>query len=113
MKIIKKDQTFRHKNSDSCISTEYPLDDKNIDISIVRIKGRYPDRNRVVNRKCKELVYIMKGSGEITIEEKTITLKKGDTILIEPEEKYYWKGNMTLVVSCSPAWYPEQHENII
>lgn len=112
MKLIRENQTSIHKNSNNCIATEYPINDKDIDISIVRIKGRYPNRNRVVNRKCKELIYIMKGSGEISIEEKKITLKKGDTILIEPGEKYYWKGNMTLIVSCSPAWYPEQHENI-
>jgi hypothetical protein len=33
-------------------------------------------------------------------------------ILIEPEEKYYWDGNFTLFVPCTPAWYPEQHEEI-
>ena len=112
MKIIKKNQTFQYKNSDSCISTEYPLDVKDINKAIIKLNGRYPTKGRVVNNECKELSYILKGSGKIVIEDKEIDLNEGDTVLVEPKEKYYWDGNMTLIVPCTPAWYPGQHKEV-
>jgi mannose-6-phosphate isomerase-like protein (cupin superfamily) len=112
MKIIKKTQTSIHKNSENCTAIEYPLGDKDINIAIIELNGRYPTKGRVVNNKCKELSYILKGSGKITIEDTEIELNEGDTVLVEPKEKYYWDGNMTLVVPCTPAWYPEQHEEV-
>jgi mannose-6-phosphate isomerase-like protein (cupin superfamily) len=112
MKLVRKDQTTKYKNSKTCIATEYPMDDKDINIAIIELDGRYPKEGRVVNNKCKELSYIVKGSGKIIVENKEIFLEEGDAILVEPEEKYYWDGKMTLLVPCTPAWYPEQHQNI-
>jgi len=32
--------------------------------------------------------------------------------LIEPGEKYYWEGKMTMFMPCVPAWYAEQHKEV-
>ena len=40
----------------------------------------------------------------------TISFKKGDAILIDKKEKYYWDAYCTVVMPCTPAWYPEQHK---
>lgn len=61
----------------------------------------------VVNQKCKELAYVIRGSGKVVIEGKEIKLKQDDLVLIEPEERY-----MEMFVFCVPAWYPEQHKEI-
>ncbi len=112
MKIVRKEQTNTHKNSENCIATEYPLGDKDIDMAVIEITGRYPTKGRVVNNRCKELAYVINGKGRVIIEGKEFNVKEGDMILIEPEEKYYWDGNFTLFVPCTPAWYPEQHEEV-
>lgn len=112
MKIVRKNQTKKFKNSDVCVATEYPLGDKDINGAVIKLNGRYPDKGRVVNLKCKELAYIIKGLGKIMVEDREVKLKEGDMILIEPGEKYYWDGNMTMFVPCTPAWYPEQHEEV-
>lgn len=112
MKIIKKNQAKVHKNSDVCIAIEYSLDDKDINGAVVKLNGRYPDKGRVVNLKCKELSYIIKGSGEVIVEGQEIKFKEEDVILIEPGEKYYWEGNFIMFVSCVPAWYLEQHKEV-
>ncbi len=113
MKIIRKNQTKVFKNSDVCTAIEYPLGDKDINGAIIELNGRYPDSGRVVNLKCKEIAYIIKGSGKITIEDKEIEFKKGDLILIEPEEKYFWEGNTQMFMPCTPAWYSEQHKEVL
>lgn len=112
MKIVRKNQTKIFKNSDTCTATEYPLGDKDINGAVIEVKGRYPKKERVVNLKCKELAYIIKGSGKVVTEGKEIKLRKGDLILIEPEEKYFWKGNLTMFTPCTPAWYHEQHKEV-
>ena len=112
MKMIKKNQAKIYKNSDVCTAIEYLLDDKDINGAVIESKGRYPDKGRVVNLKCKETAYIIKGSGKVIVEDNEVEFTEGDLILIEPKEKYYWKGNFTIFVSCVPAWYPEQHKEV-
>ena len=74
MKIIHKNQAEIHENSDVCSAIEYPSDDKGINGAVVKLNGRYPDKDRVVNLKCKEMVYIIKGSGNVIVEGKKIEL---------------------------------------
>jgi len=112
MKLIHKNQTKTFKNSENCTAIEYPLGDKDINGAVVELTGRYPNKGRVVNLKCKELAYVIKGSGKIVIEGKEINLKEGDLILIEPNEKYFWEGKLRIFTSCLPAWYPEQHKEV-
>jgi len=112
MKIIYKDQTEKFKNSENCLAIEYPSGDKDIDGAIIELTGRYPNKGRVVNLKCKELAYVIKGSGKIVVEGKEINLKEGDLILLEPDEKYFWEGSLTIFASCTPAWSLDQHKEI-
>jgi len=112
MKIIYKNQTEIFKNSDACTAIEYPLGEKDINGAVIELKGRYPDKGRVVNLKCKELSYIVEGCGKVVVEGKEVQFNKGDLILIEPGEKYFWEGTLTMFVPCVPAWYPEQHKEV-
>lgn len=112
MKIVHKNETKEFKNSDQCTAIEYPMQDKDINAAIGKITGRYPDKNRVVNTKCKELAYVTSGSGKVVVEGKEYLLNEGDVVLIEPGERYYWEGNLDVFMPCTPAWYPEQHQEV-
>ena len=112
MKVISKEQTNIFQNSPVCKAIEYPLEDKDINGAVIELNGRYPDKGAVVNQKCKELAYIVKGSGKLVVEGKETLLNEGDLALIEAGEKYYWEGNMTMFMPCTPAWYPEQHKEV-
>ena len=109
MKKISLKQTKEFKNSDLCIVAEYGFDDKDIDISTAEINGRYPEKGFCVNQEVKEMIYVLEGSGEILKQNETIAFKKGDAILIDKGEKYFWNAHCKVVMSCSPAWFPEQH----
>jgi len=58
------------------------------------------------------LAYIITGSGKITINDKEINLEAGDLILIEPGEKFFWEGKMTMFMPCAPAWYTDQYKKV-
>jgi mannose-6-phosphate isomerase-like protein (cupin superfamily) len=110
MKVARKNQSEQHQSSDHCLAIEYPIDDKDINVAIIELTGRYPSAGRVVNLECKELAYVMKGSGKVVIEDQEINLGEGDMVLMEPGEKFFWDGNLTLFMPCAPAWYPEQYK---
>ncbi len=112
MKIIHKNQTKIFKNSESCTAIDYWTGDKDINGAVLEVNGRYPDKNRVVNLECKEMAFIIKGSGKIVIEGKSIKLNEGDLVLIDKGEKYFLEGNLTMFGSCVPAWYHEQHKEV-
>lgn len=112
MKVIKKSQTNLFKNSEMCTAIEYPLNDKDINAAVIHLKGRYPDTGRTVNLECKELVYVINGVGKIVCEGEKTLISEGDVILIPQGEKFYWEGEMTLFMPCTPAWHPEQHKMV-
>jgi len=112
MKIIHKNQTEKFKNSENCTAIEYPMGDKDINGAIVELTGRYPDKGRIVNLECKELAYVIKGTGKVVIEDKNIDLQEGDLVLIESGEKFFWDGNLTMFVPCAPAWYHGQYKEV-
>jgi hypothetical protein len=111
MKISYREEAYERKK-EACVITEYPLKDAMLDCVMAEIQGRYPVAGRVSNQKCKLMAYVKEGQGKLQVEGKEVLLKRGDLILIEPGEKYCWDGHLTLFVSCTPAWYPEQHVQV-
>jgi len=112
MKVLSASEAQEHKNSPACTAYEYPLGDPDINAALIRLSGRYPDQGRVVNRVCKELVHIVRGTGRVTIEGKEIQLAEGDQLLILSGERYFFEGDLEMLMPCTPAWYPEQHEEV-
>jgi mannose-6-phosphate isomerase-like protein (cupin superfamily) len=110
MKIIRKNETKIFKNSEVCTAFEYEMGDKDINGAVIELSGRYPDKGQTVNEVCKEMAYVVKGSGKLVVEGIENQLAEGDLVLILPGEKFFWQGKMTLFVPCTPAWYPAQHK---
>lgn len=111
MKFVKFKNSKTFKNG-STESTEYPLGDEDMNVAIIEIKGRYPATGLAYNTKSKEMYYVLSGIGKAVIEEETFLLEEGDVVLIEPNERYYTKGNLKLIVTCTPKWTIEQHKTI-
>jgi mannose-6-phosphate isomerase-like protein (cupin superfamily) len=110
MKFIKKSQANKIIGGKSTTIWEYMLSDDNINGAIAEINGRYPDKDRVVNEKSKELVYVLSGKGKLVVEGKEIKFSSGDMLIIDQEEKYYWQGNFKIFMANTPKWTPEQHK---
>ncbi len=110
MKIVKKYKAVSIVNSDTSKLLEYSveLNDKDIDFAINTINGRYPETGYCSNTKCKELAYILEGSGSLNKKDEYLEFNQGDLLLIDKEEVYYWEGNCKIIMICTPAWYKEQ-----
>ena len=110
MRKVSLEQTQKFKNSDKCIATEYGFADKEIDITLAEINGRYPEKDYCVNEKVKEMILCLEGTGKLCKENETISFKVGDAVLIDKGEKFYWDGHCKVAMHCAPAWYPDQHK---
>lgn len=114
MEFIKNKDAPRFKNSTTCIATEYDFKhEKDFNIAGIELNGRYPEQGYALNTVSKELIYIKSGNGTLVSNDQNITLEPGDAALIQPNEKYYIKGTLELIISSAPAWHPEQHHIIL
>lgn len=110
MQIIKRKDVFEGSNSDKCKIFGYSFEDKDMDVCIAVITGRYPDLGYCQNLVCKELIYVLEGSGKLYFEDKVVEFSQGDSVWIGINEKYYWDSSYCKVsITSSPAWYKEQY----
>lgn len=110
MEMIKNKDALQTNNSDKCEVIEYSFEDKHMDLGLATITGRYPEKFFCVNTISKELIYVMEGSGKLYFQNKSIDFEKGDTILIQNNEKYYWETKYCKVsIICTPAFSKEQY----
>lgn len=113
MEVIKLNDAEKGSNSATCSTIEYSFKNKDIDLGIAEITGRYPNKDYAVNRKSKSLIYVLEGSGTIFFATHQVDFKEGDSILIEPNEKYYWLADYAKVaLACTPAWSKDQYEEV-
>ena len=112
MQVVHKAETQKFQNSKACSALEYPMEEKEITGAAIQLNGRYPDTGWVTNLKCKELAYVIRGTGKLMVEGNEVLLSEGDVALILPNEKYFWEGTMTLFITTTPAWTMDQHRQI-
>ena len=112
MKIIKNRDAEIGTNIAICKTIEYSFGDKDLDLGVAVITGRYPESGCCINLISKELVYVLEGSGTVCFEnDKKVEFEKGDAILIGNNEKYYWVSKYCKVAMfCNPAFTVEQYK---
>ena len=108
MKLVTKQSAQTHSSGERFIAKEYNTLDPDINIAYVEVNGRHPETGKIANTLCKELIYVAGGGGKLIINDQTIDLSEGDVILIEPNEKCHWEGQLQLVPACHPAWTFDQ-----
>lgn len=109
--LVKKDEANKVANSDRCTVWEYPTTDtKAFNVATAQIDGRFPDERRVVNLELEEIYYVLSGSAMIHSEKGDFEITEGDVYKFDKGEKFYVVANdLRLVVTCAPAFDPEQH----
>jgi mannose-6-phosphate isomerase-like protein (cupin superfamily) len=115
MKYVPKSKAVKFANSPTCTGFEYHMGDPELEGAIAIINGSYPEKGFVVNEVCKELLYVISGEGTFVTKDQTIKLQQGDQVLINKGELYGYKDakDLTLLATCTPAWYPKQHKEIV
>jgi len=92
MKIVQKSNAISFSNSVACTGYEYSFNDRDLNSAVITINGRYPEKGYILNEVCKEVAYVLKGSGRIGISgEEVRQLAPGDAVMILPGERFFGK----------------------
>jgi hypothetical protein len=91
---------------------EYDMPDTALGGALADIHGHYPEHGFVMNREVNQLVYVVRGSGEIVTFAGSHTLAEGDMLLLKPMEAFAWSGHMRLLLANAPKFTPEQYAEI-
>jgi len=108
MEIIKKDQRVTHAGESGATAHEYSSKNTNINFALVEIHGRFPEEGVMYNTVCDELVHIMAGECVLIDASGEHKMVAGDTVIITPNEKYFWTGQATVATVCTPPWTFDQ-----
>jgi mannose-6-phosphate isomerase-like protein (cupin superfamily) len=112
MKVIKKYQTLSFSNSPTCSGFNFAFGDKDLDLAVVTVNGRYPEEGHLINEVCKEIAFVLSGNGKVGVDNETFELSPGDAVMIQPGERFFWEGELEMLMPCNPAFYPEQHKGV-
>lgn len=110
MQIVKQKKTNIVDAAKGVTIYEYLMQETGISGATTTIDGRYPEIGFATNTTSKELVLVLDGEGAIGMTDKESSIEIGDCILVDRNEKFYWQGNMTLFIVCTPSFKPEQHK---
>jgi len=58
------------------------------------------------------IFYIIEGGGTWYIEDHPNDVKAGDVIIIPPNTRFYYKGNLKQICITSPSWEPEFEHHV-
>ena len=112
MNIIQSSQTKKIQATPTTTIWEFELDEKAISGAVTEINGRYPEKGFAVNKKSKELAFVLSGSGYVI----TPTIKRpigvGDLVFLDKKESFAWEGALTLFMVTTPKFDPKQHRLI-
>ncbi len=113
MQIIKKSEA-EYYTGNGYYGYDYPSVDPDINFAVISISTRSPEKGYQVNRECKELLYIIKGEGNLYKKNSNekIEFQEGDVLFIDKGELYAFDGNFEAAVPCTPAWTSEQHDYV-
>lgn len=111
MNLIKKGNRERHANG-ACTVYEYPHGDPRVGVACAEIRGRYPGSGFALNEKSEELFIVTRGKGRITAGGRSYELSEGDSAMILPGERYFFEGDLDMLLCNSPAWNPSQYREV-
>ncbi len=113
VEIIKLEDTNKVMNSEKCVIYEYLFGSEKTSLALVEIDGKYPDDGFAINKVFEEIILVLNGKGKIIIENKKYELKKNHAVLLKPNKKYRYEGNLKLATFTSPAFKMENHEVVV
>lgn len=111
MKVWNKGDGFQFENSKECFGESFDVKDAPLNMSVINIDGRYPNKGFAYNEDAHEMAYVVSGSGEVVLESgESEQIEVGSVVYLKNMEKFAWRGKMVLIMPCSPSFESEKHK---
>jgi hypothetical protein len=111
--LIKKADAFKKELWPTCTIREYKWDSDILSSARSIINWRLPEKWVFVNKECEEVYFVMSGKWKVFSNKGLFEINEWDVYHFDKWEKYYveWE-NLSIFISNSPKWRPEQFEII-
>jgi len=111
--LIKKEQSRKKINSNSCIVWEYDFPNKNLWFAVWKINWRFPEKWKNLNSECDEIYYILSWTWILHYDNSDYELNEWDAFFLERGKSYWLEGkDLLLALPTQPSFFPEQYVNI-
>lgn len=112
MEHVSRAKAQRYENG-AVTSWEYEMQNANLNVAPISIRGRYPEQGYTSNKISDSIVHIIDGNGRIVLIDGTdVELVANDQVHIDVGDAYYFEGELDIIYAASPSWTPEQTEHI-
>lgn len=112
MEYISQSKAQRFENG-VVTAWEYEMQDANLNVSPISIKGRYPESGYTSNTVSDSIVHVSGGNGVIVLNDGTTAgLVAGDQVHISVGDIYFFEGDLTILYAASPSWTSQQTKHV-
>lgn len=115
MKPIKYSFSDARKiDQDTKVIYKYPTPTTMFDVGRMVVKGRHPQgaTTFIIENDCSFVMYITKGTGRVFAGEQVFEVVAEDVVVVPARHKFAVEGDMEYITFDSPAFYPEQSQEI-
>ncbi len=109
MNIIPSSESKKIQATPTTTIWEFTMDDKSLSSAVSQINGRYPEQGFAINEICKEIAFVVSGSGHVITPHQARPINIGDLIFLDKRESFAWEGSLTLFMATTPKFDPKQH----
>jgi hypothetical protein len=112
MEHITQSHAQRFENG-AVTSWEYEMQNANLNVAPISIKGRYPEAGYTSNTVSDSIIHVIGGDGIIELNNGTVVnLAINDQIHLSVGDAYFFEGHLDILYAASPSWTPQQTEHI-
>ncbi|HTH72366.1 MAG TPA: cupin domain-containing protein [Candidatus Pristimantibacillus sp.] len=84
---------------------------KDVGLSYQELHRRGPESGHYLNKKCHEILFVIRGSARFTVGGKEYDVHEKDTVVVEPGVPYAIDTtDLAYITITRPDWYEEQYE---
>lgn len=93
---------------------KYPSPDKTMDVGLMKVNGRNPENEKTFNieHDCSFIIYVTSGNGIVYADDQKFLVTVGDVVFVPKNNKFAVEGVFEYVTVDTPAYYPEQSEEV-
>lgn len=90
----------------------FPMRELTDAVSIVRISTETGHETEIIEHGSVFAYYVLSGEGRFIVEGVPETCAAGDLVVIPPGRRFTYKGNLQMLLVCTPPWKEEQEETV-
>lgn len=93
--------------------TKFPTQDFLTTTEFLLIETQTGHETTIIEKACDFCYYILEGSGYFIIDNQKESCGVGDLVIIPKGTPFTYKGQLKMLLSVTPTFYPEQEEIVI